>query len=153
MIKPSITLSQAKISDADAVQSCARLAYEHYIERMGKEPAPMRVNFSAAAAKGTITVAKIEEELVGFAIHYQQGDSEQLENIAVLPAHQAKGIGKNLLLHIEQESIKNGRDCIELYTNERMHENIAMYKYLGYTETHRMIQDGFARVFFRKKLF
>lgn len=149
----TITITQANDSNADAIRTCAQLAYEHYIDRMGKEPAPMRVDFTSAMAKGTISIAKIDSELVGFAIHYAQGDCQQLENIAVLPSHQAKGIGKQLMQHIERLSLHNGQTRIELYTNELMHENIAMYKHLGYTETHRKYQDGFSRVFFSKTLY
>jgi len=149
---PSITISEANVSDADAVRSCAQSAYKHYVERMGKEPAPMRVDFTRAMSKGTISIAKIDSELVGFAIHFEQGDCEQLENIAVLPSHQAKGIGKQLLQHVENISQDKGQSRIELYTNELMHENIALYKHLGYAETHRKTEDGFSRVYFAKEL-
>jgi hypothetical protein len=33
-----------------------------------------------------------------------------------------------------------------------MTENLTYYPRRGYTETHRMQQDGFQRVFFRKRL-
>jgi hypothetical protein len=33
-----------------------------------------------------------------------------------------------------------------------MSENLAIYRTLGYLETHRATQDGFARVFMRKPL-
>ena len=111
----------------------------------------MRVDVTSAMTKGSISIAKIDSELVGFAIHYEQGDCEQLENIAVLPSHQAKGIGKQLLQHIEQISKNKGKSRIELYTNELMHENIAIYTHLGYTETHRKTEDGFSRVYFAKE--
>jgi hypothetical protein len=41
---------------------------------------------------------------------------------------------------------------IRLYTNEAMTENLAYYPPHGYTETHRAQQDGFHRVYFRKRL-
>jgi hypothetical protein len=41
---------------------------------------------------------------------------------------------------------------VRLYTNEAMTENLAYYPRHGYTETHRGQQDGFHRVFFRKRL-
>lgn len=41
---------------------------------------------------------------------------------------------------------------IRLYTNEAMTENLAYYPRHGYTETHRAEQDGFRRVYFRKRL-
>jgi hypothetical protein len=41
---------------------------------------------------------------------------------------------------------------VTLYTNERMTENLVFYPALGYVETGRGMQDGFARVFYRKPL-
>jgi hypothetical protein len=41
---------------------------------------------------------------------------------------------------------------MRLYTNAAMTENLAYYSRRGYTETHRAHQDGFHRVFFRKRL-
>lgn len=41
---------------------------------------------------------------------------------------------------------------IRLYTNEAMTENLAYYPRHGYAETHRAEQDGFQRIFFRKRL-
>lgn len=42
--------------------------------------------------------------------------------------------------------------AIRLYTHERMLENIKIYGKLGYQETRRAVEDGFARVFMRKSL-
>jgi len=41
---------------------------------------------------------------------------------------------------------------VTLYTNERMTENLRLYPALGYLETGGAVQDGFARVFYRKLL-
>jgi len=46
-------------------------------------------------------------------------------------------------------SVRN-LQAVELYTNEAMTENMAMYQNMGYVEIERKQQDGFARVFFRK---
>jgi len=74
-----------------------------------------------------------------------------LENVAVMPNSKGLGIGKQLINHAEQQAIESGLERIELYTNELMHENIAMYHYLGYVEIARKSQDGFNRVFFEKR--
>jgi hypothetical protein len=41
---------------------------------------------------------------------------------------------------------------IRLHTNAAITENLAYYPQHGYTETHRTQQDGFHRVFFRKRV-
>jgi ribosomal protein S18 acetylase RimI-like enzyme len=75
-----------------------------------------------------------------------------LENVAVLPAAQGRGIGARLMALAEEQALRLGLSEIRLYTNETMTENLAYYPRHGYTETHRAEQDGFRRVFFRKRL-
>ena len=73
-----------------------------------------------------------------------------LENVAVLPAAQGRGIGAQLLALAEDRARALGVPEIRLYTNAAMTENLTYYPRYGYTETHRAQQDGFQRVFFRK---
>ncbi len=67
-----------------------------------------------------------------------------------IPAQSGKGIGKKLIEYVEQAARQEGLKAIELYTNETMSENLAMYPELGYLETETKRQAGFNRVFFRK---
>ncbi len=50
----------------------------------------------------------------------------------------------------EEHARTEGLAEVVLYTNERMTENLRFYPALGFTETGRGVQDGFARVFYRK---
>src|SRR5262249_39060237 len=75
-----------------------------------------------------------------------------LGTAAVRPSARGRGIGARLLAFAEDQARALGRDEIRLYTNEAMTENLAYYPRHGYTETHRAEQDGFRRVFFRKRL-
>jgi len=50
----------------------------------------------------------------------------------------------------EDRARDEGLAEVVLYTNERMTENLRFYPALGYAETGRAVQDGFARVFYRK---
>jgi ribosomal protein S18 acetylase RimI-like enzyme len=75
-----------------------------------------------------------------------------LENLAVRPSWQGRGVGSRLLALTEDEARRQGLAEIRLYTNEAMTENIAYYPRHGYVETHRAEQDGFRRVFFSKRL-
>lgn len=45
-----------------------------------------------------------------------------------------------------------GCPAVRLYTHELMVENIALYGKIGFRETHRATENGFARVFMRKEL-
>ncbi|WP_248745856.1 GNAT family N-acetyltransferase [Pseudomonas sp. MWU12-2037] len=75
-----------------------------------------------------------------------------LENIAVLPRYKGQGIGKALMAFSEDYARKTNCDAIQLYTHQLMTENIALYHALGYQETHRATENGFARVFMRKPM-
>ena len=68
------------------------------------------------------------------------------------PARKGLGIGRSLLLHAEQEARTLGYASLYLYTNEKMTENIAMYRRAGYVEYERRQELGFRRVFLRKDL-
>jgi ribosomal protein S18 acetylase RimI-like enzyme len=56
------------------------------------------------------------------------------------------------MAHAEEEARAMGLPELRLYTNEKMVENLGWYPRLGYTETERRAEAGFARVFFTKTL-
>ena len=75
-----------------------------------------------------------------------------LENVAVQPSYQGQGYGGWLIAFVEDQARRGGFVAVELYTNEKMFENIEMYRRLGYVECDRRNLDGYDRVFFRKAL-
>jgi len=91
-------------------------------------------------------------QAAGYIILLPQPGYLLLDNVAVLPAAQGRGIGARLLALAEEHARRLGLPEIRLYTNEAMTENLAYYPRHGYTETRRAQQDGFHRVYFRKRL-
>ena len=75
-----------------------------------------------------------------------------LENVAVSPNHQGKGVGNRLIAFCEDEAKRLDLQAVELYTNEKMTENLTLYPRLGFEEIGRRKEEGFNRVFFRKQL-
>jgi GNAT superfamily N-acetyltransferase len=75
-----------------------------------------------------------------------------VENVAVAPDQQGRGLGRRLLRHAEDEARRQGRHEIALLTNERYAANIARYTRSGYRETHRVPHLGTDLVYFRKTL-
>ena len=142
----------ATAGDLDNVKTCARLAYTKYLARMDRDPAPMVADFAHQIALEQVYVATFGSQFSGYVIFYPKSDHLHLENIAVLPEQCGKGIGKSLVAYVEQSARNAGINTVELYTNEVMTENIALYPRLGYVETARRNQDGFNRVYFRKSL-
>lgn len=152
------TIRQAIPSDEAAIRACAKAAYQRYVAVIGREPAPMVADFAAQIAARQIHVAVNEDGvLLGFVVCFakqdrQTGDHMFLENIAVSPDAAGHGIGKALMAFCEDQARQTGLDEVRLYTKEKMVENLSIYPHLGYEETDRRQEDGFNRVFFKKKL-
>lgn len=144
---------QAQIDDLAAIKLCGELAYAPYVGVIGRKPAPMVADFAKLILEKKVYIKKDgEQNLTGFIVFYPQGDAMHLENIAVMPFAHGKGIGRQLMNYCEERAIALGCHVIELYTNEKMSANLAIYPKLGYLETDRRIEDGFHRVYFRKQL-
>jgi len=138
--------------DAAAAAEITGAAYRPYIERIGREPAPMGADFDALIGAGAVWVATEHGQVVGVLVLELQDTALLLESVAVDPAHQGQGIGRSLIDHAEQVARDAGLSAVELYTNAHMTENLRLYPSLGYDLIERRREDGFDRVFFRKPL-
>ena len=145
-------IRRAAAGDAAAVAEITRAAYRPYIERIGREPAPMRADFDALIGAGAVWVATEDGRVVGVLVLELQDTALLLESVAVDPAHQGHGIGRSLIDHAEQVARDAGLSAVDLYTNAHMTENLRLYPSLGYDLIERRREDGFDRVFFRKSL-
>jgi ribosomal protein S18 acetylase RimI-like enzyme len=145
-------LRRAEPTDAPALASCVEAAYHHYIPRIGKPPGPMLADYAEVIARHQVWVAEAERQIIGVLVLIPEEDTLLLDNIAVHPDHQRRGIGRALLELADAEALCQGYDELRLYTHETMTENIALYTRSGWVETHRGHQDGYARVFMRKRL-
>ena len=139
-------------SDLPDIETCAAGAYAIYVDRIGREPAPMVADFATAIKKGQLYVAVENEQLAGFVVFYPQRDHVHLENVAVSPKFQQRGIGTGLIGFVEQRARAEGYCRLELYTNAKMTENLELYPRLGYQQFDRRIENGFDRVYFCKTL-
>lgn len=137
--------------DAMGILACVTAAYSHYIERMGKSPGPMLDDYEQVIARQHVSVIK-DPEVVGVVVLVEQADGILLDNIAVDPAQQGRGIGRKLMAFAEAEAQRLGYAQLELYTHELMTENIVMYEKMGYAEIERRVEKGYQRVYMRKEL-
>jgi len=119
---------------------------------MGKVPAPMVADFKGAVAAKNVVIACIDSGLLGYVVFYPLKKSMHLENIAVFPRYAGCGIGRKLIDRVEQTAMALSLEVVELYTNEAMTENLSMYPALGYREYDRRCENGFNRVYFRKRI-
>jgi ribosomal protein S18 acetylase RimI-like enzyme len=147
-----MAIRRARSDDREAIEACVRAAYEKYVPRIGKEPAPMRADYAALIAQGIVSVIADASAVRGVAVCFPNEDHFFLENIAIDPAYQGQGLGQSLMRFVEEEARAVGMNEIRLYTNEMMTENLAYYPRLGYEEIERRIEDGYRRVYLRKML-
>ena len=145
-------LKPAQEDDLPFVKRCAELAYEMYVQRIGKPPAPMVADFPTALLQGELELIYADGKSAGFLVSQMREDHLFVENVAVHPDFQNQGIAKTLFVILDQRAAQNGLAAIELYTNEKMTENLAFYPKLGFVETERRSEAGFDRVYFRKTL-
>lgn len=145
-------LRPARTEEAPALRQMVRAAYAHYVPRLDREPAPMLDDYAARIADQQAFVLEADGALQGVAVLEDSETGLFLDNIAVAPSAQGKGLGRQMLAWIEAEGRRRGYQRLWLYTNEVMAENIAMYQRLGFGETHRAEEAGYRRVFFEKSL-
>jgi ribosomal protein S18 acetylase RimI-like enzyme len=142
----------ARADEAGRIGEIARAAYTKYVPRIGREPAPMVADFAAEIAAGRVVVIAVGDAIAGYMIAWPQADGYFIDNIAIDPAGQGRGLGRQLMDHAEREARRHGLAAIRLYTNAAMTENLSLYRQLGFVETHRAIEQGFNRVFMRRDL-
>ncbi len=109
-------------------------------------------DYGMQVAQGNAWVLALGEVIVGLVILKLESDRMLLENVAVRPERQGQGFGRQLLNFAEQQALQHGRAEIHLYTNAAMHENLEMYRKLGYKEYSRGLGSGYERVFLKKEL-
>lgn len=142
---------RATPADATRMAAVAEAAYTPYLERMGgMRPGPLDADYAAAVAESEAWVVEHDGDVVGFLLLVAEDDALLLDNVAVLPAHHGRGVGRALLTLAEARAVALGHDRIRLFTHVTMVENQRLYERLGYVETHRGGADGLVRVFYAK---
>lgn len=146
------TIRQAEPEDQEALVNCVQAAYSKYIKRIEKKPAPLLADYQALMAQGIVYVLADKGGIRGVLVMMPQGRDMFVENVAIDPRFQGQGLGRALMAFVEQQTRKEQLDEIRLYTNELMTENLHFYHQLGFEEESRHVQNGYRRVFLRKRL-
>ncbi|MGE7994018.1 GNAT family N-acetyltransferase [Pseudomonas sp. NPDC089554] len=145
-------IRRATVDDVEAITAVVNEAYSPYIARIGKPPAPMLDDYRQVLEQAQVHVATQDGHVVGVLVTDQEDHDLWLLNIAVLARCKGQGLGKRLMAFCEAQARAAGCSAIKLYTHEKMTENLDIYTRLGFVETHRAVQSGFARVFMYKPL-
>jgi ribosomal protein S18 acetylase RimI-like enzyme len=145
-------IRQAEPGDAVEVRDLVRASYARYVGRIGKQPAPMLEDYAALIRAGEVWVLAEGGEVLGVLVIRPAEDHMFVDNVAVAPGHQGRGLGRELVAFAEEKAAEHGMPEIRLYTNEKMHENLNIYARLDFEETGRGLDGGYRRVFMRKRL-
>lgn len=128
----TVELRQAMATDAAAIRDLTRAAYAKWVPLIGREPKPMTADYDQAVARNRFDLAHIDGTLAALIETIREADHLLVENVAVSPDFQGRGLGRKLMAHAEVLAREQGFDTIRLYTNQRFAENIALYRRLGY---------------------
>ncbi len=146
------TLRRATSADVAAIGALVDAAYRDYTPLLGRTPTPMLTDFDAAVRTHDVWVLADGERLVGVLELVARPDQLWVDNVAIDPAFQGRGLGRRLLEFADVEARRLGLPAIGLLTNERYLANIAMYERYGYRETHRAPYRGTDLVYFSKAI-
>ena len=145
-------IRRARPADRAAVEAIVHAAYAIYVDRVGKPPGPMLDDYARLIADGAVSVLEdADGTIAAIVVLVPHPGHLLLDNIAVRPDRQGQGFGRQLIAFAEAEARRLGFTQLRLYTHEKMTENIALYKRLGFVGTGRGHQAGYDRVFMTKQ--
>jgi GNAT superfamily N-acetyltransferase len=143
-------LRRATPDDLPAIRALIDAAYARYLSRMDKPPAPMSRDYGPSVEAGTTWVTG--SPLTAVLTLCPREDHMYVENVAVDPRAQGRGLGRALMEFAEQEAARRRLSRMALVTHEAMTENQAIYARLGYAEIERRAEDGYRRIYMEKRL-
>lgn len=148
-----IELRQASEEDADAIRELTRTAYAKWVPAIGREPKPMGADYRAALRRHRFDLLFVNGTLAALIETIDQTDRLLVENVAVSPDFQRRGLGSRLMRHAEEIARSLGRERIWLYTNRRFTGNVELYGRLGYAvDSEEPIDAGMVRVNMSKRI-
>ena len=145
-------IRQARIEDEATVRQLVQVAYLPYVDSIGVRPAPLDDDYGDPVRQGQVWLLEENHRARAVLVLCPEPGAMLLSNVAVDPACQGRGLGRQLIGFAEARAREAGYTLIRLYTNAAMTGNLALYQRLGYRETHRGVEQGLHRVFMEKAL-
>ncbi len=127
-----LQIKKATLQDVEAVRRLVREAYAQWIPVIGREPAPMKADYDRAVRDHEVDLLYADGDLVGLIEVFSTTDHLCIENIAVIPHHQGRGLGHHLLTHAEEKAEKANVRELRLLTNQAFAANIRLYEAVGF---------------------
>jgi GNAT superfamily N-acetyltransferase len=141
----------AEATDRAAVEAIVRDAYAPWVQVVGAEPLPLVADYGELIADERVYVLE-NGEIDALIVLEVDDDVLLVDNVAVRPDRQGRGLGRRLMAFAEFRARSLHLPALRLYTNEKMASNIGLYESLGYRETGREDIDGRHVVHMSKRL-
>lgn len=139
-------------ADEATVVGVVQAAYLPYVASIGVRPGPLDDDYADLIRQQQVWLLEQNGAACAILVLCREPDAMLLANVAVDPAFQGQGHGRQLIDFAETRAREAGFSRIRLYTNAAMQANVVLYERLGYRETHRATEHGFNRVFMEKAL-
>lgn len=118
--------------DVEAIRALVHAAYAKWVPLIGREPMPMKTDYAVAIVEHDFDLLCDGDSIAGLIETQHRPDHLWIENVAVHPDRQGKGLGTKLLKWAEKRAEVAGTGELRLLTNEAFTANIKFYKKLGY---------------------
>ena len=145
-------LRRAGPDDAGSIARLVHRAYSKWIPLIGREPKPMKADYQRAVLDHEVWVLDGERGVIAVLELVPAHDHVLVENVAVEPAVQGRGIGRRLMAYAEAEARSLGVGEVRLFTNERFADDLRFYERLGYEEFDRRPYMDSTLVFLAKRV-
>jgi len=156
-----LVASMVQITVADPAGEEARWCIEQYFSELDQRSetgfdltqgiAPSPSEF--APPHGLFFIASLREEPVGCGgVKFLPGAISELKRVWVAPRVRGLGLGRRLLLTLENTAREAGMTTIRLETNRALTEAITLYRQSGYQEVAPFNDESFAHHWFVKQL-
>jgi [ribosomal protein S18]-alanine N-acetyltransferase len=129
MTNSELSLRLARPAEATTIANLSRDLIEYGLQWRWT---PIRVAASIRAANVNVLVARIHENIAGFAIMRYGDDDAHLDLLAVAPPYRRAGVGRQLLEWLEKCAVVGGIFSVALEVRAGNDGAQLFYKRMGY---------------------
>ncbi|WP_119420239.1 GNAT family N-acetyltransferase [Desertibaculum subflavum] len=151
-VAQQLEIRRAEPHEAGAIRALVRAAYAKWVPAIGREPRPMQADYVRALREHEIDLLCEGGRPLGLIETKRHEDHLWIENVAVDPAAQGRGLGRRLLAHAEAKAAAAGLGQLRLLTNQAFATNVALYQRLGYRIDRREPFQGGVTIYMSKRL-
>ena len=156
-----LTAAMVEVAPIDPAHPHARHCLESYFSELNRrfdtgfdpsrsipaDEADMRL------PAGLFVVATLRGEPIGSgALKFHGDQPAELKRMWVAESARGRGIGRRLLIELEEHAAKHGARAVRLETNRTLTEAISLYRSAGYVEVAPFNEEPYAHHWFEKQI-